>query len=127
MRMKAKALRRTRTERGTRRILSETDTVESDEARQPKEVHHRGSDECLVHAIAEEPIMNNVDAKKGAAPPSIEDEEDDSPVDDFEESDSEVTDDLSDETGIDLTDASELDADNVPADEEFDRVMNAPD
>jgi len=24
-------------------------------------------------------------------------------------------------------DASELDADNVPADEEFDRVMNAPD
>jgi len=71
--------------------------------------------------------MNNVDAKKRSAPPSIEDEEDDSPVDDFEESDSEVTDDLSDETGIDLTDASELDADNVPADEEFDRVMNAPD
>jgi hypothetical protein len=29
--------------------------------------------------------------------------------------------------GIDLTDASELDADNVPADEEFDRVVNAPD
>ncbi|KQU88363.1 hypothetical protein J2X90_001425 [Variovorax paradoxus] len=71
--------------------------------------------------------MNNVDAKKRSAPPSIEDEDDDSPVDDFEESESEVTDDLSDETGIDLTDASELDADNVPADEEFDRVMNAPD
>jgi len=71
--------------------------------------------------------MNNVDAKKRSAPPSIEDEDDDSPVDDFEESESEITDDLSDETGIDLTDASELDADNVPADEEFDRVMNAPD
>ncbi len=36
-------------------------------------------------------------------------------------------DDLSEETGIDLTDASELDADNVPADEEHDRVINAPD
>ena len=71
--------------------------------------------------------MNNVDAKKRSAPPSIEDEDDDSPVDDFEESESEVTDDLSDETGIDLTDASELDADNVPIDEEFDRVRQAPD
>jgi hypothetical protein len=93
----------------------------------PKEVHHWGYDECLAQAIAEEPIMNNVDAKKRSAPPSIEDEDDDSPVDDFEESEAEITDDLSDETGIDLTDASELDADNVPADEEFDRVMNAPD
>jgi hypothetical protein len=49
------------------------------------------------------------------------------PADDFEEQDADVSDDLSEETGIDLTDASELDADNVPADEEFDRVMNAPD
>jgi hypothetical protein len=39
----------------------------------------------------------------------------------------EATDELSEETGIDLTDASDLDADNVPADEEFDRVMQAPD
>ena len=38
----------------------------------------------------------------------------------------EAADELSEETGIDLTDASELDADNVPADEEFDRVMQAP-
>jgi cytidylate kinase len=38
-----------------------------------------------------------------------------------------VFDELSEETGIDLSDASELDADNVPADEEFDRVMQAPD
>lgn len=36
-------------------------------------------------------------------------------------------DELSEATGIDLTDASALDADNVPADEEHDRVMNAPD
>ena len=34
---------------------------------------------------------------------------------------------LAEETGIDLTDASELDADNVPADEEHDRVFQAPD
>ena len=44
-----------------------------------------------------------------------------------EEDDAEAPDELSEETGIDLTDASELDADNVPADEEFDRVMQAPD
>ena len=36
-------------------------------------------------------------------------------------------DELAEETGIDLTDASELDADNVPADEEHDRVVQAPD
>lgn len=56
-----------------------------------------------------------------------EDDEDNLPADDFEEPDADVGDDLSEETGIDLSDASELDADNVPADEEFDRVMNAPD
>jgi len=43
------------------------------------------------------------------------------------ELEAEATDDLSEETGIDLTDASELDADNVLADEEFDRVIQAPD
>jgi len=31
------------------------------------------------------------------------------------------------EAGIDLADASDLDADNVPADEENDRVLQAPD
>jgi hypothetical protein len=46
---------------------------------------------------------------------------------DEDELEEEATDDLSEETGIDLTDASELDADNVLADEEFDRVMQAPD
>ncbi|MBS0341155.1 MAG: hypothetical protein JSS56_11555 [Proteobacteria bacterium] len=43
------------------------------------------------------------------------------------EDDSDVPDELEEETGLDLTDASELDADNVLADEEFDRVMQAPD
>ncbi|MGJ7527781.1 hypothetical protein [Variovorax sp. GB1P17] len=70
--------------------------------------------------------MNNVDATARSASPS-DDDEDNTPADDFEEPENEASDDLSDETGIDLTDASELDADNVPADEEFDRVMNAPD
>ena len=46
---------------------------------------------------------------------------------DTEEEEPEATDELSDETGIDLTDASDLDADNVPNDEEFDRVIQAPD
>ena len=70
--------------------------------------------------------MIHVDATARSA--SLPDEDDDNtPADDFEETDSEISDDLSEETGIDLTDASELDADNVPADEEFDRVMNAPD
>lgn len=39
----------------------------------------------------------------------------------------EAADELSEETGIDLSDASELDADNVTADEEFDRVRQAED
>jgi hypothetical protein len=70
--------------------------------------------------------MNNIDATARSAA-SSEDDEDNTPADDFEEPADEISDDLSEETGIDLTDASELDADNVPADEEFDRVMNAPD
>ena len=70
--------------------------------------------------------MIHVDATARSASPS-EDDDDNTPADDFEEPESEASDDLSEETGIDLTDASDLDADNVPADEEFDRVMNAPD
>lgn len=60
---------------------------------------------------------------------SADDEVDESlPEGDEEEADElEATDELSEETGIDLTDASDLDADNVPNDEEFDRVMQAPD
>ncbi|MGJ7553291.1 hypothetical protein ACSFBI_04795 [Variovorax sp. RB3P1] len=71
--------------------------------------------------------MNNIDATARAAASSEDDEEDNTPADDFEEPENEGSEDLSEETGIDLTDASELDADNVPADEEFDRVINAPD
>ena len=44
-----------------------------------------------------------------------------------DEDESDAPDELEEETGLDLTDASELDADNVLADEEFDRVMQAPD
>jgi len=56
---------------------------------------------------------------------------DDPEVDDIEaqaaDDEAETTDELSEETGIDLTDASDLDADHVPADEDHDRVMQAPD
>lgn len=53
--------------------------------------------------------------------------EDEAEAEAEEEEEASAADELSEETGIDLTDASELDADNVPADEEFDRVMQAPD
>lgn len=36
-------------------------------------------------------------------------------------------DEIAAEAGIDLADASDLDADNVPSDEESDRVLQAPD
>ncbi|MCU4117754.1 hypothetical protein [Variovorax sp. N23] len=70
-----------------------------------------------------------------SAPPPItdtEDVDDDLSADGFDsadadDADSEGPDLLAEETGIDLTDASELDADNVPADEEHDRVFQAPD
>ena len=58
--------------------------------------------------------------------PKDEELDDELPEEDLDEEEVEMDDDLS-ETGIDLSDASELDADNVPADEEFDRVMQAPD
>jgi hypothetical protein len=59
-------------------------------------------------------------------PTEEEFEDDQLSADDALDDEAEVSDELS-ETGIDLSDASELDADNVPADEEFDRVMQAPD
>jgi hypothetical protein len=66
---------------------------------------------------------------EAADEPEIDDTDDALPEEEgeFESDESEATDELSEETGIDLTDASELDADNVPADEEFDRVLQAPD
>src|SRR6478735_7526319 len=69
------------------------------------------------------PIMTSADpplrSGEAADEPEIDDTDDALPEDEDEF--------VSEETGIDLTDASELDADNVPADEEFDRVMQAPD
>ena len=59
-------------------------------------------------------------------PTEEEFEDDQLSADEALDDETEVSDELS-ETGIDLSDASELDADNVPADEEFDRVMQAPD
>ncbi len=44
-----------------------------------------------------------------------------------DEDEADAPDELEEETGLDLSDASELDADNVLADEEFDRVRQAPD
>jgi hypothetical protein len=69
---------------------------------------------------------------EAADEPEIDETEDTLPEDaedEFDEDDleAEATGELSEETGIDLTDASELDADNVLADEEFDRVIQAPD
>ncbi len=47
--------------------------------------------------------------------------------DDAPESTEDGSDELAEETGIDLSDASELDADHVLSDEESDRVLQAPD
>ena len=61
----------------------------------------------------EEPLADEeLEAAAGDMPDELDEEE--------------FADDLA-EAGVDLTDASDLDADNVPADEEFDRVMQAPD
>ena len=60
--------------------------------------------------------------------PSDEEFDDDElPEDEAQEEEDDATNELSGETGIDLSDASMLDADNVLADEEFDRVIQAPD
>jgi hypothetical protein len=67
---------------------------------------------------ADEP---EIDETEEALPEEADEEFDEA------ELEAEATNELSEETGIDLTDASELDADNVLADEEFDRVIQAPD
>ncbi len=74
-----------------------------------------------IEAEAQETADSEVDPIDAE---SSEDAEEDF---DTSEDETEASDELSEETGIDLTDASELDADNVTADEEFDRVMQAPD
>jgi hypothetical protein len=71
-----------------------------------------------------DPPLHSVDPVDD--PVEEEFEDDQLSADEALDDETEVSDELS-ETGIDLSDASELDADNVPADEEFDRVMQAPD
>ena len=76
--------------------------------------------------------MNSADpplrSGEAADEPEIDEADDGLPEgEEFDSDETEAADELSEETGIDLTDASELDADNVPADEEFDRVIQAPD
>ncbi|MBN8746680.1 Uncharacterised protein [Xylophilus ampelinus] len=60
--------------------------------------------------------------------PAIDDEVDDLPVDEAAAVDDDETpeEELA-ESGLDLSEASELDADNVLADEESARVVQAPD
>ncbi|MDI3383542.1 hypothetical protein ACFPPF_14020 [Xenophilus aerolatus] len=60
--------------------------------------------------------------------PALDDEADDLPVDDAAAVDDDETpnEELT-ESGLDLSEASELDADNVLADEESARVLQAPD
>ena len=60
-------------------------------------------------------------------PPPAVGPDDDSPSDSGAQQVDEALDDLAEETGLDLSDASELDADHVPSDEESDRVLQAPD
>ena len=63
-----------------------------------------------------------------APDPSLDSEDDDLPVDDASTVDDEESpeEELA-ESGLDLSEASELDADNVLADEESARVLQAPD
>lgn len=87
----------------------------------------------LLNAIHQprSPIMTRADpplhSSASADDPADEELDDELAEEGLDEEEAEATDELSEETGIDLTDASELDADNVTADEEFDRVMQAPD
>ncbi|WP_077000633.1 hypothetical protein [Variovorax sp. KK3] len=72
-----------------------------------------------------DPQLRSVDLVKGPSDEELDNElTEDEAVD---EEESAMADDELSDIGVDLTDASELDADNVPADEEFDRVMQAPD
>ncbi|MDB5879392.1 MAG: hypothetical protein JWQ41_2806 [Variovorax sp.] len=72
--------------------------------------------------------MNSPDPTLRAGAFSPEDDDNESPLGDgFDAPESSAPEELEDETGIDLTDASDLDADNVTADEEQARVVQAPD
>jgi hypothetical protein len=98
----------------------------ADRARPRIEAHHA--------SLIKEQIMNSAQpplrAREDAEEPEIDDpDEVAAAIEDEFDADDEIepTDELSEETGIDLSDASELDADNVTADEEFDRVRQAED
>lgn len=68
------------------------------------------------------------DATRRAGTPSSPPDDGDRLIDEgFASPEDEGTDVLSEETGIDLSDASGLDADNVPVDEESGRTVQAPD
>lgn len=71
--------------------------------------------------------MSNEDPNRRSGEPA--DIPKDAPLlgEDFDSPENEGVDELEEETGIDLSEASGLDADNVPSDEEGDRVLNAPD
>lgn len=71
--------------------------------------------------------MNAADSTPRTGKLPINDDDTSLPGEDFEDPESSAPEELEEETGIDLTDASELDADNVPADEEMGRVVQAPD
>lgn len=71
--------------------------------------------------LAQPPVDEAEDVDEALGVDDVDAEESEDDVED------EAPDVLAEETGIDLTDASELDADNVPADEEHDRVLHAPD
>jgi len=75
------------------------------------------------------PPRPRASAPKAEADDNLAEEELGNPTDKVPEEldEDEGADELAEESGLDLTDASDLDADNVPADEEFDRVMQAPD
>ncbi len=71
--------------------------------------------------------MPNVDPTRRSGEPA--DIPKDAPLlgEEFDSPENEGMDELEEETGLDLSEASGLDADNVPSDEESDRVLNAPD
>jgi hypothetical protein len=73
--------------------------------------------------------MNAADPTLRTGAPALNDDADDNALlgDGFDAPESAGASELAAEAGIDLSDASALDADNVPADEERDRVLQAPD
>jgi hypothetical protein len=97
-------------------------------AARPRQVHHRAcAGSSAGEAFAQEPAMPDLPSAR-VPEPAVDDETDDLPVDDNEAVDEDETpEEELVESGLDLSEASELDADNVLADEESARVVQAPD